>query len=169
VLRAAVLFVAIAACTGLALATDITSEWAGVYKERFPNGLVTGETYESENVLEIVRLDAESAYVRATLQFYNGHSCSIYGVARVEGESLVYHVPATPGDRERCMLTLTRVGDAMRFGDANGACQLRSCGARGSFEGIEMPVSSRRRIRYMTRLRASREFAAAIQEAGLER
>src|SRR5436190_18737451 len=63
---------------------------AGVYKRSFANGTVDGDKYTSEDVLEIVPVGPRTAYVRARLQFYNGHSCSMYGIARAEGPRLVY-------------------------------------------------------------------------------
>jgi len=168
VLRGALAFVVIAWCAGLARASDITSEWAGVYKHRFENATVDGDRYESEDVFEIVELDSDAAYVRARLAFSNGHSCSIHVVARVEGDALVYRERAPPSYRGQCVLTLRRTDTQMRFDDAEGQCTLDHCGARGSFNGSGLPTASQRRIRYMQRLLASREYAEALQEAGRE-
>jgi hypothetical protein len=137
-----------------------------VYKRRFPNATVDGDRYESEDVLEIVRLDADSAYVRSRLEFYNGHSCASWFVARVEGDALVYREPNPPAHRGQCVLTIRRDGEVMRFGDESGACTREFCGARGSYNRRKLPVSSQRPIRYMARLLASRQYAEAMAEAG---
>jgi hypothetical protein len=54
---------------------------AGVYKEQFQNAFVNGEKYPSEDVLEVVPVDSDAAYVRMDLEFSNGHSGRIYGIA----------------------------------------------------------------------------------------
>ena len=167
-LRAAIAF-AIALClsVGAAVATDITTQWAGVYKYRFGNALVSGETYESENVLEVVRLDAQSAYVRTHLEFANGHSCSLYVVMNVEGDRLVYREPHIPAHRGQCIVTLSRVNGEMVIDETEESqCGASHCGARGTLRDQRLPVSSQRRIRYMERLRASVQFELAMREAG---
>jgi len=152
---------------GAAFASSITTDWAGVYKRRFENGMTSGERYESENVLEVVQIDAHSAYIRTRLNFSNGHQCSFYGVAQVEGESLVYREPNPPAYRGQCVLTLSRVDGQMVFSEADDSrCYIGRCGARGAFNRQTLPVSSQRRIRYMDRLLASRQYAEAMQEAG---
>jgi hypothetical protein len=166
--RAAIaLGIALTLGAGAAMASDITTEWAGVYKTRFQNGNNFGDRYESENILEIVRLDAESAYVRAHLEFSNGHGCSLYVIATVEGDQLVYREPNPPSYRGQCVLSLSRENGEMRFNEPDESdCALAHCGARGAFRSQSMPVSSQRRIRYMDRLLASREHAEAMREAG---
>lgn len=167
-LRAAIAF-AVALClgAGAAMATDITTQWSGVYKFRFQNALVSGETYESENVLEVVPLDAQSAYVRAHLEFANLHSCSLYVVMNVEGDRLVYREPNPPAHRGQCIVTLNRVNGEMIIDETEESeCGAAHCGARGSLRDQRLPVSSQRRIRYMERLRASVQYDLAMREAG---
>lgn len=55
---------------------------AGRYSKHFQNGFIDGSKYWSDDVVEIVPVDATHAYVRADLQFYNGHQCSIAGIAK---------------------------------------------------------------------------------------
>ena len=66
-------------------ADKLIGDIEGVYKHRFPNGAINpgkpDDKYESEDVVEIVRYDTSRIYVRAELQFYNGHQCSISGIA----------------------------------------------------------------------------------------
>jgi hypothetical protein len=167
-MRALIAF-AIALCVGVgvAMATDITTQWAGVYKLRFENALVSGEVYESENILEVVPLDAQSAYVRAHLEFANGHSCSLYVVMNVEGDRLIYREPNPPAHRGQCIVTLDRVNGEMIIDETEESeCGAAHCGARGSLRDQRLPVSSQRRIRYMERLRASVQYDLAMREAG---
>ena len=124
---------------------------------------MSGETFTSENVLEIVKLAPDAAYVRARLNFYNGHLCAIYGVAHVEDRELVYRSPPeTYAGAKQCVLHIAVRGNSLTLADA-GTCSA-NCGARGGFDNAAFPAVSRRSIRYMTRLKASREFAAAMTE-----
>jgi hypothetical protein len=56
----------------------------------------------------------------------------------------------------------------VRFDDADQTCKA-SCGARGSFDGEAFLRSARREIRYLERLKASREYREALGEVVLER
>ena len=145
-------------------AASLPESIAGVYKTRFKNGLVTGETYQSEDVLEIVPTGRDAAYVRAHLDFYNGHQCGIYGIAHLAGRELVYREPAAKkiGDRQ-CVLHLGARGDKVVLSDEGGSCEAY-CGARGSLSNDSFPISTRRTIRYMARLKASQEYKAALAE-----
>ena len=82
----------LAAVSTLALAADVSIDaLAGDYKKTFPNGTIDGNKYQSEDILEIVKVSPTAAYVRTHLEFFNGHVCNIWGVAKVEGDALVYH------------------------------------------------------------------------------
>jgi len=153
------------AASGMAVAagpSSPVSDLAGRYSHRFANGLVNGERYMSEDIVEIVPVDASHAYVRMELAFFNGHSCSLAGIARAEGSALVYHEPAAatvPG--EHCVLTLKRDGTKLRWSDGEGSCQSH-CGARGGVSNGDLPWASRRPITYLPRLRGSREYRDAL-------
>ena len=157
---------ALAAAAALTAAPIAIDDVTGVYKSRFNNGLVDGTTYKSEDVLEIVKVSPRQAYVRAHLEFYNGHVCDISGVAQLENGALVYRPHENLG-KDKCELALQRKGDKIVFGDKNFACKDMYCGARGSFNDESFPMSSRRSIRYMPRLLASRQYADAMREQGL--
>src|SRR5882672_9909580 len=107
---------AIVAILGLAVAAALTAApiaidgVTGVYKYRFDNGLADGTAYKSENVLEIVKVSPSQAYVRAHLEFFNGHICDISGVAQLENGALVYRPHENLG-RDKCEFTLQRKGD----------------------------------------------------------
>lgn len=138
----------------------------GVYKVRFSNSSASGQRYVSENVLEIVPHDARSAYVRVRLEFFNGHTCTLWGIARVADGKLVYQEQGSRDDGA-CQLEVTLKDGEVVLEDVlapGGAHSCRShCGARGSMSG-RWPYASRRPIRYMKRLLESREYRAAVDE-----
>ena len=133
------------------------------YSTHFKNGDVSGDTYWSDNVLEVVPVNAEAAYLRIETQFFNGHMCSLSGIGRMEGEALVYQEPPFMAGEKPCRLTVRRTGKDIVLQDADGACRVGHCGARGLFDGQTFPASSRRAITYLPRLRASREYQAALK------
>lgn len=130
----------------------------GVYKKRFPNSDVSGERYMSENVLTIVRSGPRAAFIWVDLRFYNGHMCSLVGIAHVEGDALVYREALE--DMKSCTLRITSDGKAIHFSD-QGSCNYM-CGARGGFDGETFSVTSRRPIRDLAGLKASDDYRDAI-------
>jgi len=136
---------------------------AGRYSKHFQNGFVDGSKYWSDDVVEIVPVDATHAYFRADLQFYNGHSCSIAGIAKTAGAKLVYREKQASYDGGPvCHLTITTKGKNLLLDDGNGGCQ-SYCGARGSLRGFDfIPLSSKRPISYMARLKGSSQYTGAI-------
>jgi hypothetical protein len=147
-----------------AAAPSLVSSLAGRYSRHFKNGLVSGEQYQSDDVVEIVPVYAGHAYVRLSLQFYNGHSCGLWGIARAERDELVYREPASKqiGDRQ-CTISVRRRGDQLSWTDGNGSCSAY-CGARGTLTDGGLPWASRRDITYLKRLRGSPEFRGAMSE-----
>lgn len=135
---------------------------AGRYDYHFRNGLVDGSTFWSDDVLEIVRLDPRRAYFRAELQFYNGHECSISGIAHSEPGGLVYQERETNTDGGHCTLHIRRTPTGVRLEDDH-SCQ-DHCGARGTLNGDDFDRKSRRPITYMDRLKRSSEFRDALAE-----
>src|SRR5262245_59365912 len=101
---------AAAAAGGDALIGDLE----GVYKVRHRSGLIApgkdpGEADQKvtvEDIVEIVRHDADSIYLRAELSFYNGHTCSISGIAIRQGSAFVYRSGQFSGEgAPPCTLT----------------------------------------------------------------
>lgn len=139
---------------------------AGVYKHDFTNGDIQGDTYRSEDILEIVALSPERAYVRVHLEFFNGHECGIYGIAEREGNALVYHDSQKDVYGHLCVLKIVKTDKAIVFkeDDTDWPCKNQYCGARGAFDGTSFDISARRPIRYMTRLLSSEEYSDAINE-----
>lgn len=157
------------ALPALAAAPGLPAALAGVYKHRFPNGDVQGDHFISEDILEVVPVSADAAYVRLHLEFFNGHVCDISGVARQAGEALVYDGPADL-DGKPCRLTLAARRDGVHiFEDENGACRAQTCGMRGGYgykadNPPDFTPAQRRTIRYMPRLLASDEYKSALAE-----
>ena len=137
---------------------------AGVYKDRFRNGLVSGEKFESEDILEIVKVSPTSVYVRAHYEFFNGHQCNINGVAKADGDALVYR-----GDKDskgaQCVLSVKVSGGKITLDDKDGVCGRETCGARGMYNGKSFALSKKRAIRYMDKLKKSDEYLDALDEA----
>jgi hypothetical protein len=136
---------------------------AGRYSKHFQNGFVDGSKYWSDDVVEIVPVDTNHAYFRADLQFYNGHSCGISGIAKAVGNTLVYteKQPSYDGGPV-CRLAISTKGKSLLLDDRSGSCQ-SYCGARGSLNGFDfIPLSSKRPISYMARLKGSSEYKGAI-------
>ncbi|HEX4293357.1 MAG TPA: hypothetical protein VHZ29_04425 [Rhizomicrobium sp.] len=157
-------FLAVAATAANAASGFVQiDDLAGVYKDAYPNTLADGEKFTSEHVLEIVKLSRTEAYIRSHMEFYNGHVCGVWGVARLDGDALVYR-PHHNNTGEACALALRKKGDRIVFGDADNACKYNFCGEHGYLDGVEYKLSSRRPIRYMKRLQASRQYGEAIAE-----
>lgn len=137
---------------------------AGRYAKHFQNGFVDGSKYWSDDVVEIVPVDATHAYFRADLQFFNGHECNISGVAKAVGGKLVYTEKTPQLDSGPvCKLSISIKGKALVLDDGDGSCHYY-CGARGTLSGFDfIPAASKRPITYMARLKGSAEYKGAIE------
>ncbi|MEI8154407.1 MAG: hypothetical protein WCG92_22910 [Hyphomicrobiales bacterium] len=144
------------------LAADVDT-LAGVYKSSFKNGNISGDKYQSENIVEIVKVSPTAAYVRAHLEFFNGHVCNIWGVAKAEGGTLVYR-GETNSQGKQCLLNVHLKGGKVTLDDKDGACAIATCGARGMYNGTAFDLKKRRAIRYMDALLKSDEYKDAIDE-----
>lgn len=119
---------------------------AGRFVWRHANGDVTGASFMTTDEVVIVPASGTTAYLEMGLTFFNGHECSISGMARMEGARLVLSEPEAQGfDGRPCRLEVWREGNRLRWNDGENSCQ-SNCGARGSFNGGEMRWSSRRAI-----------------------
>ena len=139
---------------------------AGRYSKHFQNGFVDGSKYWADDVVEIVPVDATHAYFRAELSFYNGHECSLTGVAKAVGNKLVYRekeVTAFGGVDKPCTLSISASGKDLLLDDGDGTCKA-NCGARGTFSDFRfIPLSSKRPITYMAKLKGSDEYKGAVE------
>jgi len=149
--------------TRLAKAAEAIKRIEGVYKTRFANSTVHDEKFLSEDILEIVSYDTDKIYFRLHLEFFNAHICDLFGIATYEEGSFVFHGPAGVSE-EPCKLAISIADRSIKLDDAGGNCRQYSCGARGGYSGAGFPLSSRREIRYLKLVKASREYAEAITE-----
>jgi hypothetical protein len=134
---------------------------AGQYIGHHPNGDISGASYTTDDVLEIVPVRRDAAYVRAKLYFYNGHQCDISGIAHAEGGRLVYRPKAQPG----CAFGIRPNGASIALEDGDGQCRAYYCGARGGLDDpTAFAVKTRKAIRYLPRLKGSTEYQQAIAE-----
>jgi hypothetical protein len=148
----------------LALAANVNIDaLAGVYKKTFPNANIDGGKYQSENILEIVKVSPTAAYVRTHLEFFNGHICNIWGVAKVEGDGLVYH-GETNSQGKPCLLSVKVQAGKVTLDDKDGACAIGTCGNRGMYNGTAFELKKRRVIRYMDVLVNSDQYKDAVDE-----
>ena len=137
---------------------------AGVYKVQFQNGNINGDKYQSEDILEVVPVDEHAAYVRMDLEFFNGHSGSIYGIATYAKNSLIYD-NGEQSDK-RCVVEYVWSSDKVVTKadyDKTPGCRTYH-GERGSLDRAEFPVKRKQSIRYMQRLKDSPQFKQAIEQ-----
>lgn len=142
--RILALFVAGAALG--AAAAPSAYDLAGRYTYRFRNGDISGARFTSTDTVVIVPTGRTGAYVDLRLNFFNGHECSIGGMAGLEGGRLVLRHPDAQGfDGTPCVLSVWREGARLRWDDGEDSCRSH-CGARGSLSDGEMRWASRRPI-----------------------
>src|ERR1700684_1277824 len=113
-------------CVGLASAAAGPAAFdpariAGPYGHHFRHGHLDGSAYCSADVREIVKLDPNRAYIRAELQFYNGHQCSISGIAHEEARGLVYREREPNFEGAHCVLEIHETANGVRLDDG-GSC-----------------------------------------------
>ncbi len=174
-MRSSIVFLLAASLPLIAEAQGLMSEVAGVYKHRFMSATISpgkapmeaDEPYQAEDVIEIVPFDREHVYFRIHLDFYNGHSCSLSGMAKQESGGFIYREPVRLlPELPRCVLRLGvdkgQLAITDRVVDGTSSCS-DHCGARGSLN-YTIGMDKRRPIRYMARLKASRHYQAAIDE-----
>lgn len=144
--------------------TDPARSLAGRYYSQFADGLVIGEKYTGEDIVEVVPVAPHAAYVRVHLDYYNGHTCDISGVASAEGSALIYPdgKPNYESDAG-CILTVKRLGKSLSIDDRGSSCS-SYCGARGTLSNVSLPYESKRPIRYLPRLKQSSEYRDALTE-----
>jgi hypothetical protein len=155
------------AAVSAASPAPVVESIAGVYKmshgiAMHDGSLPPDRRVPVEDVIEIVAQPHGEAYLRLRLTFDNGHICALHGIARTEGEALVYR---PRGDAQgQCVLGVRKVGGRIVLHDKDGACRPDFCGMRGILEGASFALSGRHPIRYMGRLLASREYREALTE-----
>ena len=134
---------------------------AGRYYRQFQDETVNGGKYVGQDIVEIVPVAPRAAYVRLHLDYYNGHICALSGVGQTRGGALVYDDAARFGDH--CILTVRRSGRSLVLDDSAGRCSAY-CGARGNLSDVRISYASKRSIRYLARLKSSRQYQDALAE-----
>ena len=138
---------ALAIATAATAADTPMQELSGRYTHRFKNGNVDGDVYYTTDVVEILPIDGDRAMVNLDLNFFNGHSCSVAGIARLAGERLIYREEEpNPWSDGGCQLEVWRDGGKLRWTEAEGTSCQSHCGARGGLSVGEISYRSRRRI-----------------------
>lgn len=120
-----------------------------------------------EDIVEIMQIAPRTAYVRAHIGFGRGGYCGIYGIARAEGHALVYRDIREPlmRDHSRCVLAVKRLGSNLVLDDGETrGCHIRYCGVSGGFVDVKLPYASKRSIRYLHVVKASKEYREAMTE-----
>jgi ABC-type lipoprotein release transport system permease subunit len=85
------------------------------------------------DVLEIVPYDEQAAYIRTRLYFTNGHTCSLYGIAKQEGSKLSYY----DGRSGRsCIMDIVPSATGIKLVDRTEECRSLTYGARGYYGTI---------------------------------
>lgn len=145
-------------------------DMVGVYR-RPHTVLILNKDWEpakSEDILEIVKVTESDAYLRVHLKFDNGHICDIYGIGQFSGNAFSFSRAARFGRRGAtpgtCNLTIKLDHGKLHISDPGQQCRVGTCGARGYYDGAEFDLKSKRRIRYMPIILASREYKAALAE-----
>jgi hypothetical protein len=131
----------------------------------FPKMGGGGERFPGTDTLDVLRYDDAHAYVAVHLDFFNGHSCDIEGMAAFAGGALTLEPPElTPGEG-RCRVTITPDARAFTLAAPATAC-LNYCGARGRLDGAQLPRASRRPIPHRAALMRSQDFEDAVAGLG---
>lgn len=140
----------------------------GVYKHSFTNELINGEQFRSEDVIELMRYSPETIYFRIRPNFFNGHSCGIYGIAEYHNGAFIYTKHDDTSTKLACTLTIRRQNKSLNITDVVGtesrsSCRLY-CGMRGSLMNYDISMTKKRAIKYEPLIKKSRQFHAAVAE-----
>ena len=164
VLRGAVLAAGLLSATLCLAAGGIDIDRvSGLYVHKFTEHMADGETsYPAVDSLRIVRHTRDSAYFETFLSFANGHSCELSGIAKVEGDALVYREDDRAG--RACEFRMRVMRGKIVFEDKDFGCSSQYCGMRGSLHGAIFSLQWRRPggdLRKIRRSQSYRDAAAA--------
>ena len=134
----------------------------GIYRDRHQSGDSSGDKYMVTDVLEIVQVEKGVAYFSVELNFFNGHTCSLSGIAESEKGDLVHRDDDPAWTDEPCVFHLVPKRGRIDFEDIHLHCR-RFCGARGGFGGASFRMA-RRTTGGLKKLRASPEYRGVVEE-----
>jgi len=146
---------------------DIIQDLEGVYKFQFANRIVTGEKYQSEDIIEIVKYSDDAIYFRVKLNFENEHRCNIYGIAKYDNGSFIYREKSSGLSQQVCTLKISTENNYLKLSDLNGdsgSTCISYCSARGSLSGYQTSLERKRKIRYMPIILKSVEYQSSVDE-----
>ena len=137
---------------------------AGVYTRSGANPNAQGPRYDGDDVIEVLPIDGNHAFVRVSIGGRGGEMCTLSGIARTEREELVYRAPIDPSSRadRPCTLSIQRREGYLDWTD-NRTCREACADAAGLTDG-RLAWSSRRKIRYTSRITGSPDYQGAMEE-----
>jgi hypothetical protein len=148
-----------------ALGTAIEGVYTQSHDVRSVDGVET-----AEDVVEIIPYDPSHIFVDLVARFDNGHSCSLTGIARFEGnDSFVYQTRQfLPDTDPACTLKVAVTRDELRITDRvtpDGPATCRGfCGVRGDLSNVPIARKQRQPVQDVTRVKRSDAFVAAVEE-----
>jgi len=134
VMLAAILASAVLTCQAKDLPTIDSVQ--GIYKYSFPNALMDSTQYTSENRFLLMPTSPATAYFDVHLEWANGHSCDLSGIAEVASQSMLTYTTPTFDDGI-CNFNITLDTNKFVLNDKNRECRRISCGSRGMLDGVE--------------------------------
>ena len=147
---------------------QILKNIAGVYKIKHRVELMDKpNSYDDkEDILEIVPISGVATYVKIRTYFTNAHKCAYQGVFEYKASNEFIAV-SKPYSRDNiCVLKMTVDAKKIRFFDESPVpytCQ-SYCGSRGQLTATDFSNKSKRRIRYLPRLKNSDEYLEAVRD-----
>jgi hypothetical protein len=145
---------------------------AGVYKKRFKNAFYVDaskglmESCVAEDILEIVKVTENIIYFKFHLEFFNGHICSMFGIAYYIGNNAFLFkdetFPFEDDEGRRCNLKIIVTAQNIELID-NYGCRSSYCGTRGGINGQSFKRKTRRPIKYMKLLKSSADYQQSIK------
>src|SRR4051812_12140148 len=89
---------------------------------------------ETANWVLVVPTAGDGIFVQVRLLFHNGHTCEF----EENGVWAIDHVQLRRFDAESCEMQLRFKAGRVILSD-DGRCREKTCGARGSYDGITLP------------------------------
>ena len=148
-------------------AKELLANIAGVYKHYADIEFVNpSPPSRVEEILEVVPISNIAAYVKIRTWFTNGHRCKYQGIFEYKASDELIAV-SKPYSRDNiCVLKMTVDAEKIRFFDESPVpytCQ-SYCGSRGQLTATDFSNKSKRRIRYLPRLKNSDEYLEAVRD-----
>lgn len=142
--------------------SGLISEVAGAYKHTHTIKFVQlspndAESAAVDDLLEIVPYKDQGIYFQASLNFYNGHTCDISGIAKLQDGEFIMK-------RDRCEMSIDVTDTHIDLVDLNDECRQMSCGARGSYDNEKgFARSTRKRIANTRPIKVSEQYSNAVK------